>query len=421
MAYHWTVTPSDGTAAFPLTGISPSFIARSRTSYTVVLSVDNASTGAPVTVTAPPIVANAIPLGGNIVTATLSGGLLTLTGNANANDLLIEAGAAGMNSARITGRNGTQVKFGASAPPPSGTQFNFAGLSRGIAVSLLGGNDRIAVNGTNMRDIIRLDGGVGDDLYLISTKSTQLSIIDSAGNDQISLADMSAGINLDLSQASGARLTIGNGNTLALTGTIENAIGTQFVDTLIGNASANVLIGLGGNDRLYGRSGNDVLDGGVGNDFLYGEQGTDTLYGGNGDDNLSGGSEGDILLGGAGNDTLGGDDGNDFLIGGLGVDTLHGGLGDDILVGGATKFDNYDVALASLLQTWTSVNPTSVRINKLRGSQTNGAFDFSIARTLDDGAADSLFGDSGNDWFLARLAEPDQLRDVETSRDEVER
>jgi Ca2+-binding RTX toxin-like protein len=65
---------------------------------------------------------------------------------------------------------------------------------------------------------------------------------------------------------------------------LENADGTNNVDTLRGNGLANELGGANGNDLLHGRTGNDLLRGGNGNDRLAGGQGRDTLSGGTNND-----------------------------------------------------------------------------------------------------------------------------------------
>ena len=135
--------------------------------------------------------------------------------------------------------------------------------------------------------------------------------------------------------------------------TIENAIGSQYDDTITGNAVNNRLIGLGGDDTLLGKLGNDILFGSGGNDTLRGDLGNDRLYGGTGDDKLYSGRGTDILIaqngddslysasssdrlyGGNGNDLLNGNGGHDLLIGQNGNDRLYGGSGNDRLYGGA--------------------------------------------------------------------------------------
>ncbi|MGE5611801.1 MAG: calcium-binding protein, partial [Bacillota bacterium] len=152
--------------------------------------------------------------------------------------------------------------------------------------------------------------------------------------------------------------------------TITGGWGNDSIDGGDGN---DVIRGGGGNDSLNGGEGNDSLYGGVGDDTLTGGRGADVFYGGRGidavdysdhaqgvtvsldgqrndgarrerdwvqrdieciigskyDDVLTGNSGNNRLDGGAGNDVLRGGAGNDILLGGLGDDRLDGGAGDD--------------------------------------------------------------------------------------------
>ena len=65
---------------------------------------------------------------------------------------------------------------------------------------------------------------------------------------------------------------------------IENAIGTDFGDTINGSLGDNQLEGGGGNDKISGERGDDTLYGGAGNDTLEGDDGSDTYIGGTGKD-----------------------------------------------------------------------------------------------------------------------------------------
>ena len=148
---------------------------------------------------------------------------------------------------------------------------------------------------------------------------------------------------------------------------IENAIGTDFADTITGSAVGNVIEGGAGGDTLSGGSdGIDTLSyensdrrvrvnldassavgghatndtitantfenviGSAYDDVLTGDEGVNVLTGGGGDDELVGGNETDADTG----DTLKGGDGEDSLEGGAGDDTLEGGAGADELDGG---------------------------------------------------------------------------------------
>lgn len=59
---------------------------------------------------------------------------------------------------------------------------------------------------------------------------------------------------------------------------IENAVGSDFDDTLIGNDADNLLEGGKGKDRLVGGKGNDVLNGGEGADIMEGGEDDDIYF-----------------------------------------------------------------------------------------------------------------------------------------------
>ena len=106
------------------------------------------------------------------------------------------------------------------------------------------------------------------------------------GNDTINAAAVTTGsiIRLD-----GPFVTsVIDGVSVAINGTIENAIGGDGGDTIVGNAGANILHGMRGNDVLNGAGGADRLFAGDGDDYVYYDAG-DVLaevLGGSGFDTL---------------------------------------------------------------------------------------------------------------------------------------
>jgi fibronectin-binding autotransporter adhesin len=133
------------------------------------------------------------------------------------------------------------------------------------------------------------------------------------------------------------------------------------------------------------------------------------LYGGDGNDRLNGGNGPNVLLGGAGNDTITGGSGRDLVIGGTGADQIVGNGGDDLMVGGTTAFDGNDAALQAIDAEWTSGHDFATRIANLSGDSTNpgfgsrlngGYFLIPLQTVFADGAADSLTGSSGADWYI---------------------
>jgi hypothetical protein len=197
-------------------------------------------------------------------------------------------------------------------------------------------------------------------------------------------------------------------------------------DTMIGNSGNDVMYGEPGSDLIFGGDGNDQIRGGAGNDTLYGDggddylkgnEGTDWIYGGAGNDQIVGSDETDymfgdsgndwlwtssgqhVISGGAGDDRLSGLDGNDVIIGGDGLDELRGRGGDDLLIGGSTGYDSNSVQLSALFAAWAGPEAYVDRVAKI-ASESFGARLLSNVTVFDDAVADSIFGDSGQDWFF---------------------
>ena len=146
----------------------------------------------------------------------------------------------------------------------------------------------------------------GNNTYFLPTANASgtfySSIWDTGGTDKISGLGASAGVDINLNDATlniadgagaGGYLSsvsgIFGGFTIANGVVIENADGSDFNDEIIGNEFNNNLFGDDGNDTLVGGSGNDTLTGGSGDDRLVG-------YGN--------GTEYDVLTGGGGIDTF---------------------------------------------------------------------------------------------------------------------
>src|SRR5262249_62004501 len=99
-------------------------------------------------------------------------------------------------------------------------------------------------------------------------------------------------------------------------------------------------------------------------------------------------------------------------------DVLRGG-GDDLLVGGTTAYDSDQISLALLrLELIRTDADYLTRIDHLSGSSPGGLNGNAVlnAQTVhEDGAADDLWGEAGQDWFvLAGGANPDRANDPET-------
>ena len=230
-----------------------------------------------------------------------------------------------------------------------------------------------------------LQGGAGNDTYLLNASAGGDSINDNLGNNLIKLVGNLAGtLTASLNQTT---LTL-SVNDVPIASIITNGLTNysfQFDDAtplgwdaflltyqpipvplnLQGDNTANTLNGAGGDDTLNGNGGNDTLNGGAGNDLLNGGTGLDLLSGGTGNDTYIIDNSGDTLVetanagwdvvnasvsytlsanvdellltgtaainatGNADNNKLSGNTGDNSLDGGAGADTLTGGLGDD--------------------------------------------------------------------------------------------
>lgn len=232
-----------------------------------------------------------------------------------------------------------------------------------------------------------LDGGAGNDSYALAALDVSVSIVDSSGIDLLDFSPWSqgSGININLAMVKGQPQQVNPlARALALSGTIENAIGSRWDDVIRGNAAANRLWGGDGNDELYGLGGNDLL---------FGDAGDDTLYGGAGVD---------LLMGGLGNDRLFAGTGRSVLIGGAGADVLQGGSNETIFIGGETEYDANDAALVAIVREWGSSRSFTDRVKRLRaGVGANPPVFLGLNTTVfDDLVQDRMIGGRGKEWFL---------------------
>jgi Ca2+-binding RTX toxin-like protein len=306
-----------------------------------------------------------------------------------------------------------------------------------------------------------LAGGAGNDVYAFNADlllgSDTITETSGGGTDTLDFSSTAtAGVTVDLSRTDPQTVVFGKlVLTLSAGDAIENVGGGGGDDVLIGNALANVLKGGPGNDtyrfdpsqplgtdtvtELPG-GGTDTLDfsaatvGVTVNLATKGKQkavpnnlvlilsagnAVENVLGGSGDDvlignalgnTLNGGLGNDILLGGAGNDTLVGGpangDGQDILFGGSGQDALHGAGGQDLLFGGNTAYHKEKTgaadlaALKAIMAEWKSTHSYEDRVtNLLNGGGLNKKYKLK-GKVLADSAADELWGEGEQDWFL---------------------
>jgi len=122
--------------------------------------------------------------------------------------------------------------------------------------NLYGDSGHDSINGDSGND--NLKGGSGDDLIYSGANK---DVVDGgSGMDTVSYDYADSGVNIDLHRK---KTTGGDSDTLK---SIENAIGSDYSDSLRGNRLDNRLEGGNGNDVIRGMTGADVLVGGLGAD-----------------------------------------------------------------------------------------------------------------------------------------------------------
>ena len=147
------------------------------------------------------------------------------------------------------------------------------------ADSIVGGLGNDTLFGGQDREVDTLEGGDGDDTYVIANAAfsgdpVRDVIRDTGGNDVVLIP----------SRLSLTTFTLPDGIEGIGVSDDENSVdfdGNDGANRLVGNAQFNTIRGLGGNDTIIGNGGGDFLFGGRGNDVLSGqhmfdEEGNDT-------------------------------------------------------------------------------------------------------------------------------------------------
>ncbi|TFH81347.1 MULTISPECIES: calcium-binding protein [Pseudomonas] len=167
---------------------------------------------------------------------------------------------------------------------------------------------------------VTLEGGRGDDVYIINSAGVSIVETDLFGGTDHVYTSLSS---------------------MHMDPFIENMTYTGTADfTGYGNDGNNVIVSGAGNDVLLGGAGGDRFEGGAGIDIVSYEDSTEGLSA-----SLNWGAQSGIALydtfidieglrGSHFNDVLEGDSGDNILEGGAGDDVIHGGAGADILYGG---------------------------------------------------------------------------------------
>ncbi|HWP39320.1 MAG TPA: calcium-binding protein [Tepidisphaeraceae bacterium] len=280
--------------------------------------------------------------GRRLLSATLHGQILHITGTADHDRLSIHAGRGQL----IVNQGGGHL-----------SRFRLS-LVRHIAIEMLGGNDIVRLSDA-VRVPATIDGGEGNDVLRGGAGADALS--GGGGNDRLGGAtgnDTCAGdAGNDAFPAAAAfdgndRFVGGEGRDVLDYSQRHDSVAAGLSDgqhpvedatdatmeIFVGGAADDILIieaplPLTGGFAAFGRAGDDVLES---------RRGDNLLHGGDGDDRLVAMFASATLLGGAGNDSLRNFKGTDiFLNGGPGDDTfdvieglrsdIRGGTGQDTL------------------------------------------------------------------------------------------
>lgn len=219
--------------------------------------------------------------------------------------LLSQAQTAGIATVKL----GDHSNFSVSATSyTSGLTYDLNGNTGAVSLDGGAGDDIFLIKGTGVlaigdtlggadgTDIIRLDNGTG------AGTTVSVAIGDGVKKiERIEVADNSTG-------SAGATVTIStdafaSGDTVIITASDLDATEAFSLMTATGNAKAAFsVIGGAGNDTLTGGGKADTLSGGAGNDSLSGGAGNDTVNGGDAADTLVASDGNDTLTGGAGSD-----------------------------------------------------------------------------------------------------------------------
>lgn len=130
------------------------------------------------------------------------------------------------------------------------------------------GNDQLNGSTSGFGDYDLMDGGAGDDTYIVDTP------------DDLTFEAVGGGIDTVIAQIDGGGYYLyANVDNLVLNGNTVFGVGNELDNRLTGSDSSNLLLG---------GAGNDVIDGKGGNDLLYGEAGADIFR-------FSRGTGGDVI------------------------------------------------------------------------------------------------------------------------------
>lgn len=233
----------------------------------------------------------------------------------------------------------------------------------------------------------------GDDTYQWTDVRFEDLVYDAGGIDVIDASNQSRFANINLLQGQPSTIGFAANNVAIAFGTvIENAIGTNFGDTITGNEVSN---------EIWGGGGDDLISGGGGDDFYYGGAGDDTYFfeasdGHNVIDEMRSSGRDKIVV--RNGETLGL---NDFT-----EDISFQVLGRDLLV--EFKTDGDDFRSGSILiknQKWAASRVETLQILNNDGSQSGVDIDLSSV-FVQTGTASQSFVPTGTRGTFGFLVSP---------------
>jgi hypothetical protein len=326
----------------------------------------------------------------------LGGSLAAINGS-----ILLHDGGPNRAALIIDDSGDTQGKSATLAPPAANDPTAFTSLSGlapgsinwilgdGSVVKVLGGRggNTFAVQGAIPHVLMTVSGGSGTNT-LTGPAAGGTWNITGAGSETLAGVTFNGFQNL----VGGPGMDVFKLSTTGKVASINGGGGSDWLDYTAFPASSPVTV------NLASGSATNVGGGAAG-----AVSNVQNVWGGAGKNNLTGDAQGNVLVGGAGSDTLTGGSGRSILVGDAGTDRLTGGINDDILIGGKLSPDLNETALPLILQEWQRTDVSyDQRIADLRhGGGLNGGYKLLWGTTvLNDGAADTLTGNGGQDWYF---------------------
>ena len=233
-----------------------------------------------------------------LLTATLSGSILTITGTDRPDRIAMERVPGGFRvhettsgQTNITSWTLAQVSKIVIRSGDAGDFVNIGKLA--IPCDIFGGKGTDTLSGGGGNDTIRGEGG-NDNLFgsdgrdLLNGGIGADEILGGGGKDTVDYNQRTANLTIGLGTAADDG-EAGEGDNVRTD--IEIVIGGSGNDRISTNSGRPVeFFGRAGNDTLIGGSGADILDGGAGNDSIMGQGGNDIIQAADGQiDTISGG------------------------------------------------------------------------------------------------------------------------------------